>query len=35
MPGFSGSEALVLLRSRGVDAPIIIVSSDFADADAA
>jgi two-component system, LuxR family, sensor histidine kinase DctS len=34
MPGFGGSEALALLRRHDVDAPIIIVSSDFDDTDA-
>jgi PAS domain S-box-containing protein len=34
MPGFGGAEALALLRQHGVDAPIIIVSSDLDDSDA-
>jgi two-component system sensor histidine kinase DctS len=29
MPGFGGAEALRILRGRGIDAPIIIVSSDL------
>ena len=35
MVGLSGPAALAMLRSHGVDVPIIIVASDFADADAA
>jgi PAS domain S-box-containing protein len=34
MPGFGGPQALRVLRERGVDAPVIIVSSDLGERDA-